>query len=117
MHFERAGEATPAVRYYAEAAEAALANFNPEECMGIIERASPLLGRRRTVERRHCNHDRNALRPRATRVLGAGSELSARDVTIDSCSIQCDACFTVSGGCFACARNMRALAVADRASA
>jgi hypothetical protein len=30
MHFERAGEASPAVRYYAEAAEAALANFNPK---------------------------------------------------------------------------------------
>ena len=76
MHFERAGEATPAVRYYAEAAEAALANFSPEECMRIIERASPLL------EQAPDGPERSALQITigtlyglaATRVLGAGSE-------------------------------------------
>ena len=76
MHFERAGEATAAVRYYAEAAEAALANFSPEECMRIIERASPLL------EQAPDGPERNALQITigtlnglaATRVLGAGSE-------------------------------------------
>ena len=76
MHFERAGEAMPAVRYYAEAAEAALANFSPEECMRIIERASPLL------EQAPDGPERSALQITigtlyglaATRVLGAGSE-------------------------------------------
>ena len=76
MHFERAGEATVAVRYYAEAAEAALANFSPEECMRIIERASPLL------ELAPDGPERNALQITigtlnglaATRVLGVGSE-------------------------------------------
>jgi tetratricopeptide (TPR) repeat protein len=76
MHFERAGAAMPAVRYYAEAAEAALANFSPEECMRIIERASPLL------EQAPDGPERNALQITigtlhglaATRMLGAGIE-------------------------------------------
>jgi hypothetical protein len=42
-HFERGGEAMAAVRYYAEAADAALGHFSPEECMRIVERALPLL--------------------------------------------------------------------------
>ena len=75
-HFERGGEATAAVRYYAEAAEAALANFSPEECMRIIDRASPLL------EQAPDGPERSALQITigtlyglaATRVLGAGSE-------------------------------------------
>ena len=33
----------PAVRYYAEAANAALARFSPEDCVRIAERASSLL--------------------------------------------------------------------------
>jgi DNA-binding winged helix-turn-helix (wHTH) protein len=76
MHFERAGEATAAVRYYAEAAEAALSHFSPEECIRTIERASPLL------EQAPDGPERNALQITigtlhglaATRVLGAGSE-------------------------------------------
>ena len=64
------------MRYYAEAAEAALAHFSPEECMRIIERASPLL------EQAPDGPERNALQITigtlyglaATRVLGAGSE-------------------------------------------
>ena len=76
MHFERAGEATAAVRYYAEAAEAALAHFSPDECMRIIERASSLLGQTADAS------ERNALEITletlhglaATRVLGAGDE-------------------------------------------
>ena len=76
LHFERAGEATAAVRYYAEAAEAALANFSPDECMRIIERASSLLGQ--TAD----SSERNALEITiqtlhglaATRALGAGDE-------------------------------------------
>ena len=76
MHFERAGEAMAAVRYYAEAAEAALSHFSPEECIRTIERASPLL------EQAPDGPERNALQITigtlhglaATRVLGAGSE-------------------------------------------
>jgi len=76
LHFERAGEATAAVRYYAEAAEAALAHFSPDECMRIIERASSLLGQAADAS------ERNALEITiqtlhglaATRVLGAGDE-------------------------------------------
>ena len=76
MHFERAAEATAAVRYYAEAAEAALAHFSADECMRIIERASSLLGQAADAS------ERNALEITletlhglaATRVLGAGDE-------------------------------------------
>ena len=65
-----------AVRYYAEAADAALAHFSPEECIRIIERAWPLL------EQAPDGPERNALQITigtlhglaATRVLGAGSE-------------------------------------------
>jgi tetratricopeptide (TPR) repeat protein len=75
-HFERGGEATVAVRYYAEAAEAALAHFSAEECMRIIERTLPLL------EQVPDGPERKALQITigtlyglaATRVLGAGSE-------------------------------------------
>ena len=76
MHFERARDATGAVRYYAEAAEAALSHFSPEECLTMTERASRLLdgvpeGRERdaleiTIRTLHGLA--------ATRVLGAGSE-------------------------------------------
>ncbi len=76
MHFERAGEAMAAVRYYAEAAEAALARFSPDECISIVERASPLL------EHMPDGPERNALQITlgtlhglaATRLLGAGIE-------------------------------------------
>jgi len=75
-HFERGGDATAAVRYYAEAAEAALAHFSPEECMRIVERTLPLL------EQLPDGPERKALKITigtlqglaATRVLGAGSE-------------------------------------------
>ena len=76
FHFERGGQATAAVRYYAEAADAALTHFSPEECMRIIQRASPAL--------KHApeGSERNALQITvatlhglaATRVLGAGRE-------------------------------------------
>ena len=76
MHFELGREPMAALRYYAEAAEAALAHFSPEECMRIIERASPLL------EQVPDGLERNALQITigtlhglaATRVLGAGIE-------------------------------------------
>ena len=43
MHFERGRQPMAALRYYAEAAEAALAHLSPAECMALTERASPLL--------------------------------------------------------------------------
>jgi len=75
-HFERGGDAMTAVSYYAEAADAALAHFSPEECIRLVERAWTLL------EQEHGSSERNALQitigtlhgVAATRVLGAGSE-------------------------------------------
>ena len=76
VHFERGGEAIAAVRYYAEAAESALANLSAEECIGIAARASPLL------EQAPDGPERCTLQITlgtlhglaATRALGAGSE-------------------------------------------
>ena len=75
-HFELAREPIRALRYYAEAAEAALGRFSPEECMRITEHASTLL--------EHAPHgaERSALEfairtlrgLAATRTLGVGSE-------------------------------------------
>jgi DNA-binding winged helix-turn-helix (wHTH) protein/tetratricopeptide (TPR) repeat protein len=75
-HFERGGEAISAVHYYAEAADAALARFSPEDCMRIVERASSLL------ESAPDSPDRRVLQITlgtlqglaAIRVLGAGEE-------------------------------------------
>ena len=43
MHFELGREPMTALRYYAEAAEGALARLSPAECMGLTERALTLL--------------------------------------------------------------------------
>jgi DNA-binding winged helix-turn-helix (wHTH) protein len=43
MHFELGREPMIALRYYAEAAEAALAHLSPAECLGLTERALTLL--------------------------------------------------------------------------
>jgi hypothetical protein len=75
-HFELARQSMPALQYYAEAAEAALARFSPEECMTITERASPLF------EQAPNGAERDALEVTlttlrglaATRARGAGSE-------------------------------------------
>jgi len=76
MHFERAREVTNAVRYYAEAAEAALAHFRPGACMALTERASALLAHAPDgPERTALDISVATLRGlAATRVLGAGSE-------------------------------------------
>ncbi|HSS70398.1 MAG TPA: AAA family ATPase, partial [Casimicrobiaceae bacterium] len=42
-HFERGREPMTALRYYAEAAEAALSHLHPAECMSLTERALGLL--------------------------------------------------------------------------
>jgi tetratricopeptide (TPR) repeat protein len=44
MHFELGREPMAALRYYVEAAEAALARMSPRECMNLTERALTLLG-------------------------------------------------------------------------
>jgi DNA-binding winged helix-turn-helix (wHTH) protein/tetratricopeptide (TPR) repeat protein len=44
MHFERGGEPMTAMRYYAEAAQAALLHFSPAECITLTEHALTLLG-------------------------------------------------------------------------
>jgi DNA-binding winged helix-turn-helix (wHTH) protein/Tfp pilus assembly protein PilF len=75
-HLELGRQPLPALRYYVEAAEAALGRFSPEECMTITERASPLL------QQAPQGPERNALELAiatlrglaATRSLGAGSE-------------------------------------------
>ncbi|MGJ7510298.1 AAA family ATPase [Variovorax sp. GT1P44] len=43
MHFDRGREPMTALRYYAEAAEAALLHFSPASCVSLTERASALL--------------------------------------------------------------------------
>jgi len=43
MHFDRARQPMTALRYYAEAAQAALLNFGPAACLSLTERASALL--------------------------------------------------------------------------
>ncbi|HVO90641.1 MAG TPA: AAA family ATPase [Casimicrobiaceae bacterium] len=76
MHFERGSDAIAAVRYYGEAAQAALADLSPHQCMEIIERASPLL------EHAPPGPDRTGLQITigtlhglaATRIFGAGSD-------------------------------------------
>jgi DNA-binding winged helix-turn-helix (wHTH) protein/tetratricopeptide (TPR) repeat protein len=45
MHFDRAREPMTALRYYAEAAEAALAHASPADCISLTERAFDLLDR------------------------------------------------------------------------
>ena len=76
MHFEIGREPMTALRYYAEAAEAALMRLSPSECMSLTERALTLLDQARE------STDRDALEIAlatlrgigATQSLGVGSE-------------------------------------------
>ena len=114
-HFERGGEATAAVRYYAEAAEAALAHFSPEECMRIIERASRAAraGAGWSRAQRTANHrsQRFTVSP-PPECLAPAAKQRARSSERTRCStkrrsIRCErACCTDSDSCFACAPNM-----------
>jgi tetratricopeptide (TPR) repeat protein len=76
VHFERGGDALAALGYYAEAAEAALASFSPEECMRLTERALPLLGQAAaSPERSRLEISIRTLHGLAAfRALGTGSE-------------------------------------------
>ena len=53
MHFERGGEPMTALRYYAEAAEAALHRLSPAECLTLSERGLSLLDRAPEGVERH----------------------------------------------------------------
>jgi tetratricopeptide (TPR) repeat protein len=75
-HFELAREPIPALRYYAEAAEAALGQLVAEDCVRITEHARPLFeqtppGRERDTLEITINTLRGMA---ATRALGAGAE-------------------------------------------
>ena len=76
LHFERARTPITALRYYTEAAEAALARFSPEECLRITDHASTLLKQAsQDSERTVLEIAIATLRGlAATRVLGSGSE-------------------------------------------
>jgi tetratricopeptide (TPR) repeat protein len=76
MHFERGREPMRALRYYAEAAEAALLNFSPGECMSLTDIAIRLLDlANKGNERDSLEIDLTTLRGRAAfHLLGAGSE-------------------------------------------
>ena len=115
MHFERGREPMAALRYYAEAAEAALRTSARDECMSLTERALTLL------EQAPEGAERNALEitlatlhgVAATQVLGVGQpKRRARSSERTRCSptspsIRCaDACCTASASCFACAPSM-----------
>ena len=79
MHFERGREPMRALRYYAEAAEAALLHFSPGECMNLTEIAMRLLDlASKGTERDSLEIDLTTLRGMAAfHLLGVGSE--ARD--------------------------------------
>jgi DNA-binding winged helix-turn-helix (wHTH) protein/tetratricopeptide (TPR) repeat protein len=75
-HFERGREPTIALRYYAEAAEDALAHLSPAECMSLTERGMTLLQEApEGIERKTLEISLAALRGlAATHVLGMGPE-------------------------------------------
>jgi DNA-binding winged helix-turn-helix (wHTH) protein/tetratricopeptide (TPR) repeat protein len=76
MHFERGREPMQALRYYAEAAEAALMHLSPGECMNLTEIAMRLLDfPSEGAERDSLEIDQTTLRGLAAfHLLGVGSE-------------------------------------------
>ncbi len=76
MHFERGGEPMHALRYYAEAAEAALLHLSPGECMDLTENAMRLLDlASKGTERDSLEIDLTTLRGLAAfHLLGVGAE-------------------------------------------
>ena len=79
LHFDRGGEPLAALSHYAEAAQAALSSFSPEEALALTERASSLL------DEAPAGKDKAAAEiairtlhgMAATRVLGFGTETKA----------------------------------------
>jgi ATP/maltotriose-dependent transcriptional regulator MalT len=76
MHFERGREPMTALRYYAQAAEAALLHLSPAQCMTLTERALTLLDQApEGAERKALEIALATLRGvAATQLLGVGSE-------------------------------------------
>jgi DNA-binding winged helix-turn-helix (wHTH) protein/tetratricopeptide (TPR) repeat protein len=76
MHFERGREPMRALRYYAEAAEAALLHLSPGECMNLTENAMRLLDlASKGTERDSLEIDLTTLRGLAAfHLLGVGSD-------------------------------------------
>lgn len=76
MHFERGREPLAALRYYAEAAEAALAQLSPAECMNLTEHGLTLLEQApEGMERKALEVTLATLRGiSATQVLGVTNE-------------------------------------------
>ena len=76
MHFDRGRAPLAALRYYAEAAEAALLHVSPAECMSLTDRALSLLGQAPLgVERTSLEIALATLRGvSAFHLLGAGDE-------------------------------------------
>lgn len=76
IHFERGREPTAALRYYAEAAEAALAHFSPDECMSLTEHGLEVLAQvPQGTERNALEISLGTLRGLAAiQLLGVGSE-------------------------------------------
>lgn len=79
MHFDRGRSHLAALRYYAEAAEAALLHVSPSECMSLTERALTLLDQAPVgAERTSLEITIAALRgASAFHLLGAGDEARA----------------------------------------
>jgi DNA-binding winged helix-turn-helix (wHTH) protein len=76
MHFERGREPMRALRYYAEAAEAALLHLSPGECMNLTENAMRLLDlANKGTERDSLEIDLTTLRGLAAfHLFGVGAE-------------------------------------------
>jgi DNA-binding winged helix-turn-helix (wHTH) protein/tetratricopeptide (TPR) repeat protein len=75
-HFERGGEPLPALRYYALAAEAALANLSPGECMDLTAHGLNILAQAPDgTERKAIDITLSTLRGIAAfHILGVGEE-------------------------------------------
>ena len=126
MHFERGREPMRALRYYAEAAEAALLHFSPGECMNLTESAMRLLDlASKGIERDSLEIDLATLRGMAAfHLLGVGSD--AKDAFQRAYSLLADlpqhprrGVLLHNFGFMLCLRAeyAEALAVADRAQA
>lgn len=79
MHFDRGREPIAAVRYYAEAAEAALLHVSPSECMSLTDHALAVLEQApASLERTSLEITLSTLRGVSTfHLLGAGDEARA----------------------------------------
>ena len=126
MHFERGREPMRALRYYAEAAEAAVLNLSPGECMNLTESALDLCHRRTRAA--SAMGSRSTWPSCAVWRRSTCSVLAARPKVHSNAPTRClpiyrnirgvVCCCSTSGSCCAFARSYaEALALADRAEA